>query len=239
MFGGATQPLALSHTHEITRTHASLLTNNLARPKAFFGITTMDNNPWSVHMSLGRTHDAAPQTPAGAPPPPSTPRAGPGAVVAAAVPADRAAATIAVPQRHALAPTQGQSSTQFTIQVAQDWLRGEPVFDNTDTPCIKDLWHHMEDARGAVDLESIGLPWRRWIRQRSDWEQIVGTGVVAIELRRLSAYRYSTTEMRTDIVVKRSDNTCVRLHLHEPQRAMRPMRIPSKAIRTTPSPSLL
>ena len=191
----------------------------------------MAYNPWAgmqkVRRPLDRSYDAAPQTPAGAPPPPSKPRAGPGAVVAAALPAVRAAATMAVPQHHALAPAQGQSSFPFTIQAAQDWPRGVPVCNKTDKTCIKDLWHHLEGARGTVDLESLGLPWRRWIRQRRDWEHIAGKGVIAIELRRLSAYRHNTNEMRTDIVVTRSDNTCVRLHLHEQHlRSMRSEAIP-------------
>ena len=64
---------------------------------------------------------------------------------------------MAVPQHHALAPTQGQSSFPFT----------------------------MEGTCGAVGVGAEVAPWRRWIRQRTDWERIVGEGMVAIELRRL------------------------------------------------------
>ena len=72
----------------------------------------------------------------------------------------------------------------------------------------------MLGACGAVGMEALGLPWRRWIRQRKDWEWIVGKGVVAIELRRLADYDHSTKHMRTDIVVTRADGTSVRLHPH-------------------------
>ena len=91
----------------------------------------MADNPWAgmqkVRRPLDRSYDAAPQTPAGAPPskasPPSKPREGLVVVIAAALPAVRAAATMAVPQHHALAPTQGQSAFPFTIQDAQKLTR--------------------------------------------------------------------------------------------------------------------
>ena len=143
----------------------------------------------------GRSYAAAPQTPDGAPPskasPPSKPRAACGAVVAAALPAVRAAAAMTVPQHHALAPTQGQSACPFTIQDAQK-LIGPRVGQETANSWIKNLRPRMTETCGAVDLEAERLPWRRWISTLPMWEGIVGEGVVAIELRRLSDYDHNT-----------------------------------------------
>ena len=54
--------------------------------------------------------------------------------------------------------------------------------------------------------------WRRFIAQRPDASEIIGTGITKFEFRWLQMRDSNTGLRRTDFIVHRADGTGVRLH---------------------------
>ena len=74
-------------------------------------------------------------------------------------------------------------------------------------------------------METEGLEWSQYIRLRGDWQDIVGTGVVACELCSVIAWHRRTCNRRTGILVTRSDGSSVCLHSPKARRTKRPRRM--------------
>ena len=65
----------------------------------------------------------------------------------------------------------------------------------------------------AMDLtDDADFDWRAYLAGREDFEDIIGTGVVAFHFQRFPWKDPNTGEGRTDFVVSRADGTAVRLH---------------------------
>ncbi len=89
---------------------------------------------------------------------------------------------------------------QLSWKKLHDWL-AECRADFPLVPGGQDAFDLTHDAR-----------WRQWIFFHDDAQQLVGAGAYRFEFRHINVMDSNTLTYRTDFVVRRCDNTAVRLH---------------------------